>query len=204
MTMISDKDIFKISYGYSVIWLTLLYLIGAYIKKYEILKKWSNLKLLLGFSFCTIFTWLSKLIIEIVYLKVFNQEHQGMFFVRYNSITIILNSIFLLVLFSRIKNIKNKKAKKIIHYLGGLAFSIYIIHLQHILLDKIFKGTFVAYINLSPLMFVIAVISSSVFICVLCLIIDMIRSYIFKKIKIKEFSNYIVNKVSDFILLYNK
>lgn len=200
-TMISDKDIFGISYGYSVIWLTLLYLIGAYIKKYDILKKWSKLKLLLGFSFCAIFTWLSKFIIEIVYLKCFNQVHQGMYFVRYNSITILFEAIFLLVLFSKIKI---KKEKRFIQYIGGLAFSIYIIHLNQFILDSMFKGKFVEYIKLSPFMFVIAVITSSIFICIVCLIIDMLRNYIFKKIKIKEFSNYIVNKINDFILLYNK
>ena len=42
--LIFEKDIFFTNNGYSVIWISILYMIGGYIRKYEIYKKISNLK----------------------------------------------------------------------------------------------------------------------------------------------------------------
>ena len=50
-------------YGYSVLWLALLYLLGAYFKKYGLLPKWRSRHCFLGFVICTVITSVSRSVI---------------------------------------------------------------------------------------------------------------------------------------------
>jgi len=58
-----NRDIGNTVNGYSVLWLSILYLLGAYIKKYDIkVERYS--KTIIGYLLCVLITWGSKLIIE--------------------------------------------------------------------------------------------------------------------------------------------
>lgn len=199
-TMISPKDIFNISYGFSPLWITLLYLIGGCIKKHNLLKKCSNEKLILGFISLATFTWVSKYLIEIFYLNSLGIINDGNFFLKYNSITIIFESIFLLVLFSRIK-IKN--SLKLIQYIASSTFSVYIIHMHPLILEYTIKNRFIGYIAYPFYILIVATISGTLLICIISVILDIIRKLIFKKIKINKFSNYIVEKITK-LTFYNE
>lgn len=199
LTTITPNDIFNINKGYSVIWLMILYLIGGIIKKYNLFKKWSTKKILIGIISCILITWLSKYITEITNLRISNKIIESTYFIEYNSITILFESIFLLVIFSRIKILNGAKYIK---YISSLSFSIYLIHMHPLIIEYLIKNKFIGYIQLPFYTFILAILSSTIFICVLCIFIDMIRNKLFEKIKINQFSDYIVNKINYIIKLY--
>ena len=112
-TMLSS-DLYQTSYGYSAIWLGLLYLVGAYYAKYGISEKikwWMLLLAYLYFSFFS-FIW-SEMKINAEYFNTF---------MTYTSPTMFLSSIFLLLIFSRIK--LKDFAKKIVKFFAPLAFGV--------------------------------------------------------------------------------
>ena len=56
-------DAFRVNAGYSALWLIVLYLFGAYIKKYDLKDKITASKSMLGFFAMIILTFLSKFVI---------------------------------------------------------------------------------------------------------------------------------------------
>lgn len=192
--MISPTDIFGLSGGYSVLWLSLLYLIGGYLKKYNIFKNWSCKKLFYGFLGCLFFTWISKMLIEIVTINIFGYVRGNMLLVSYFSITILCEAIFLLLLFSKIKI---KRCKKFISYLAPLSFSVYIIHTHHLVWEFIMKNRFVFILNYPIYLFPFLVVGSVLIIYAICTLIDIIRNFIFKKLKIKQLSEMIIQKIKE-------
>jgi surface polysaccharide O-acyltransferase-like enzyme len=66
LPVLFSNDMFKISDGYSMYWLSMMYIIGAYIKKYELNSKVKTGISLLGYFIFVIVTWGSKLILDIM------------------------------------------------------------------------------------------------------------------------------------------
>lgn len=193
VTTITPNDIFTINKGYSVIWLSLLYLIGGIIKKYNLFKNWPTKKLIIGFILCILITWLSKYLTEFTTLEISNKIINSIYFIKYNSITILFEAIFLLIIFSRIKILSGAKYIK---YISSLSFSIYLIHMHPLIVEHLIKNKFISYLSFPFYTFIIAILSSVIFICVVCLIIDILRNKLFEKIKVNQFSDYIVSKIS--------
>lgn len=191
--MISPVDIFSLSAGYSVLWLSSLYLIGGYIKKYNILKNWTIKKLLVSFLCCTIFIWTSKIFTEAITIKIFGEIKGNLFLIRYNSIFTLLQSVFLLLIFSRL-NIKRNN--KFIQYLSTSSFSVYLIHTHPLVWQYIIRGRFKYFSDFSNLKLVISIIFVSICIYAICSGIDFIRYKIFEMLKVEKFSKFIISKLN--------
>lgn len=185
-------DVFHLSNGYSLLWISSMYLLGGYLKKYNVLKNWSNKKLFLGFISCSFFALFSKFLIEILTLKVMGYTRGGMFFISYNSFIILLQSIFLVLFFSRI-NIS--KGKKIIEYLVPFSFGVYLFHAHPLIWDYILRNRFTSLAALPIYKYVIYVFAIVIFIYILSTAMDIIRNKIFKILKIKELCQFIEKKM---------
>ena len=84
-------DGFYLNDGYSLIWLMILYLIGAWMKKCDIPSRVKGNNLILGFLISTVFSW---------FMKEFMEEE---IFVNYVSLTILFNAFALVCVFSKAK-----------------------------------------------------------------------------------------------------
>ena len=124
---------------------------------------------------------------------------QSRFLIEYNSITVLLQSIFLLVLFSRVKV---SKRIRYIEYFSKLSFSIYIIHQQHFVVNYFIKDRFADCVSLSPYCFILVILGSVIIICLLAMLVDSFRDKLFKKFKVKEFSIKVVETINKFILKF--
>ena len=89
------NDTFKINGGYSPIWLIILYLFGAYIRKYDLKQKITASKSLLLYFAMIILTLLSKIVIRFITGAVFGQARYDNQFISYISISISLFVPFL-------------------------------------------------------------------------------------------------------------
>lgn len=171
---------FKLSGGYSAWWLIILYIFGGYIKRYDLFQKIKRYVWLILHFTMVILTWLSKLILEIRPVGVFNSN----ILVSYISPTITLSAICLLMFFKDLefKSVTNK----IITFLSPLAFSVYLIH-NHPLINKyMIKDSLSSLANLPAIVLPFAVIGVSLGIFIVCCAIDLIREQLFKVLKIKQ------------------
>lgn len=175
--------------GYSVLWLAILYAVGAYIAKYDPLRNWSCRKCLLGYIICVILTSLSKILLGYANIR-------PMLLVSYTSPTIVFSAIFLVHLFSRLHI--GKRTKKIVSFLAPMAFGVYLIHCHPYMFVNL-KDRF-AWISEQPIYFGILLVFAWAFaIFAACIFIDWLRLLLFKVCKVKNFAIWLELKLKNLI-----
>lgn len=178
------RDIFVLKDGYSALWMLILYLIGGYIGKYGFWQRKKSSHLAIIYFSCVMLSWLCKFGIEAERMYLHGETRQTQFLVNYTSPTILLAGIVLLLIFSRIK--AGGMAGKLIALFAPLSFSVYLIHFHPLVKYYVLQNRFSWITGLNPLMMVGTLILIVVVIFISCSLFDMIREYIFKKIKLKK------------------
>lgn len=181
-----------VNYGYSFLWLAILYVLGGYFAKYKTLENLSISKSFVGYFICVAATIIIKIFIAIL------PESVSSVFVwpAYNSLPVILMAVFLLSAFSKMK--LSEGFSKVISFVSPLAFGVYLIHCHPYIYELL--GNLFAWIAKEPIYLgVICVLGISLGIFVVCLLLDWIRSLLFKLFKMKEFASWIEKIVSALI-----
>lgn len=188
------RDMFITGDGCSPLWLAMLYVIGAYIRKYEVLKKHKCSKYIWMYFLCIISTWGIKIGVEYVTLKMLGEAKGGNLLISYLSPTILFAALSLLMFFSQIK--VSEKLKGVIVFLSPLAFSVYLIHTAPLIWDNVLCGLFSSYATVNPLILVSLVLATAITIYLVCSLIDIIRVKLFEFLNIKQKSQQIENYIS--------
>jgi surface polysaccharide O-acyltransferase-like enzyme len=186
-------NVVNLNGGYSVLWLAILYLLGAYMAKNKTLRNTKIWVDFLGFIVCVIVTVISRIAMGNLFGRGIN------ILVSYTSPTIVLSAVFLVSMFSKLK--MRTKSIKIISFLSPMAFGVYLIHCHPYVFNYMAdKFVWVASLPLYYALFVVLLIALAIFI--FCIIIDYIRLLIFKVCKINKLSNNIARvftKVTNWI-----
>lgn len=184
-------DVFGTAEGSSVLWLIILYIIGAYIRKFDPLKKLTTGKALIGYLIMTTLSWGLKLAADAMPLLLGDDNEVAMLIsaysdrsIRYISPTMLASAIFLFFMFKRISI--PAIAEKVITILSSMTFSVYIVHAHPLVWRNFIRNQFECYGSLSAYVLVIAVLITAVFIFVGSCAFDLVRKYVFKKLQIKE------------------
>lgn len=170
---------FGLNYGYSAMWIIVLYCIGVLARRIKLFEKRSSVVLVVLYILPCILTF-------ILFLLTAKQK-----FVLYTSPLVFLSALALVVLFSRIK-LKGK----IISKLSPLAFGIYLFQQNPIIWNNIIKDRFTFVINKPIVIGVLYVLLLALAIFVSGLIIEFIRNKIVNLIRIPILSQKIV-RLSD-------
>ncbi len=182
------SDPFKLSFGYSMSWLSFMYILGAYIKKYNIHNIIENKKAIFLIATCFIFNLIWFLFIG----KIIGHGVDGIFN-SYISITTLGIAIGLLLVFGKM-NIKGN-FKNLITVVSPTVFGIYLIH-DHSLVEQFVMNKIFAFIpNLNAILIPIAVILSMLGIFLFGFLIEKIRILIFKILSIRKFSELLESKL---------
>ena len=188
------SDVFHLNGGNSVIWFLIYYLTGAYIGKFRvdyngfkkflycficgvifILASFLYFKILIGEYFFLIGN--KKIEIPIIFVQMFSQS--------LNSLLKITQSITICLFFMQIHY--NKYIAKIICFLGPLAFSIYLIYTNQIILSNFMtKLCFNQPRNISLNSLLSLLFLKSLKVCLISLIIDYLRHLLFTLLRIKK------------------
>ena len=178
-------DVFLLGNGYNILWLSALYLIGAYAKKYGFLKNIKKYKCVFIFLINSILLLICKFL-EANKISV-SWFHYSLF--SYNNLLHLINGIMLLIFFSKLK--LNHIITNFTKFFAPVTFGVYIIHL-HPILWKWLEWRFVSYTQyFHPLM-----IGS---------LVDRIRLFIFAIFKVKKYCVKIENTAQKlFGKLYDK
>lgn len=172
-TSFFGKDVFNYKNGYSFLWLLILYIIGAEIKKYQINKKIKSVYLFSTLFFCIGLTWITKIVL--------NKDY----FLSYISPTIIIIAIDLMILFSNLV-FKSQHIEKAIDFIAPASFGVYIIHLQKYVCDYFLTGRFefIAGLEFWKIPLYILFFAFAIMLC--CLFIEKIRLILFEVFRINK------------------
>jgi surface polysaccharide O-acyltransferase-like enzyme len=183
-------DAFGIKSGYGVIWLSYLYLAGAYIRKSECFKDKSSKKYIFVYLGCISFTFISK-----VLLVAFDRQ-EGVF-MTYYSPTTVLSAIALLAFFLNVKF--SKTLIKIISFVSPLAFGVYLIHMHPTLFEISMMGKFLFLADDSPIIMLISIIGYAIVIFIACILVEYIRKLLFDLLRVKKILVFLEEKCSGFL-----
>ena len=180
-------------YGYSFLWLAILYTLGAYIKKYGVWSLTRNRKYILFYFCCAIITWMVKMIIELITKLLFGKSIEGNVLVSYTSPTIILCSVCLLLFFANFKC--GDKMKKFISFFSPLSFGVYLLHEEPLIRESLINNRFADLLKYSPLIMIFGILISAIGIWLVGSLVDIIRFMIFEALKVRQLCNKIESKL---------
>lgn len=195
------KDSFYFKNGYSMIWLMILYLFGAYFHKYKINCLHSSKKYIALYIVNVLLAFLSKYILEKVTFFIFGSPSLGNTFIHYNSLFIVFSAFGLFLLFVNL-NIKHNLLIKAIKLFSPLTFSVYLIHTHPLVFNNILHNSFVFISKYSIGLMFIFILISAFMIYLICSFIDWMRIQLFTITKVEYKLINIIYKIVKRLSLY--
>lgn len=183
-TITMNTNAFFLNDGFSVLWFFVLYYIGAYISKYKVFKNIKTIILVVFVILSIAFTWTIKLVLEIGTNAIFGVLKYGNIFIGYLSPTLLLTSVFLVLIFSRVN--LHKVSVIVVKFLSPLAFSVYLIHDHPLIREYLFNDKLVWMLDYPSIITCFMIVGVGIVVYLLCSIIDIPREYLFKLFKIKQ------------------
>lgn len=187
---------FFLNFGYSLLWIMLVYILGAIVKKCRIGEKLKTRKAIILIIAGCVITYLYCIYgfeADIMNIKI----TRNMFF-SYTSPTILGISILYLIIFKKI-NFKSI-TKKIVKFAAPSSFAIYIINNHLLVWNHIMNDLFVKISNKDSIKIITTILIFSIVFVMVVLLIDQIRIFIFKVLyldkKLQKFSNFLEGKVN--------
>lgn len=199
LSVFSVEDSFVVKKGYSAIWLLCCYLIGAYIRKYDI-KAERKKALWFGIgNFALIFA--VKVLGDFIE-AVSNIEKVYLFsnaLISYNSFAIMGMSLAIFSLFKQIE-VKAVYWKKIIHCMVPTLLGIYIIHTNKFIwmfIKSSVQRQLDFLMSNGVVVLCLGVVFDAILIFVCCMILEKIRLWIWDKVKINYLLELLTEKIEN-------
>ena len=187
-------DAFTLNNGYSAVWLAVVYLFGAYIKKYDLRRKITALQSLLGYSVSVILAFASKFAIRFLTKKIYGEPRYENIFVSFVSITILLSAIFLLMFCLNIKI--SGWGTKLINVFSPVTLGVYLVHVHPMVFENIIKDAFVPFVHKPVAVMVLGVFAATTVIFALSSIVEWIRILLFRMLRIDKLCESAENKLN--------
>lgn len=198
----SKYDPFILDKGYSVLWLCLLYLLGGYFKKYNIVSKVKKFKAFALFVSMTVVTFLSKYCIETFTTLTTENSTYGKLLVNYVSPTVLLAGVGLFFWASQLKF--PKPLEKVISFFAPASLGVYLIHVCKPVWTGVIKDFSRDFVKYDGIKMLVLIAVSAVAIYLACSLIELLRIRLFKLLRINKLCLIIENmctKVFDKIYL---
>lgn len=187
---ITQSDVFTLKGGYSFVWIAMLYLLGGLIKRLELGKNIKKRTLFAIYVLAALTAWGAKYILELHPITHITSN----FLYNYTSFVMLVCAMVLLQLFAKLE-IKSEMVLKIIRYASPLAFGVYIIHTNCWVWNYWLSGRFSSFAEKTPVGLVLSVLGAALCIYVGCTLMEAIRAYIFKVLKVGERCKKLVWKI---------
>lgn len=178
-SLMIKQDGFRLNDGYSPIWLMIMYLVGAYMKKFNVgakMKKWLALLLYVISSLCSfILCVFSKKLLKIML-------GNDISYLSYTSPFVVLSAIFLFIFFSKLKF--GKKTEKFINYITPAALGVYLIHTHPLVFNKLMKDIAMPLVNHGTAAMIFGSVAMALAVFIICIVIDLLRIQLFRLIRV--------------------
>ncbi len=194
INMVKFSDIFSTYSGYDCFWLCIVYIFGAYIKRFNIFEKTNKLWFLLIYIASACVSFVSYVALNQMKDRPFSSIIPDKVLLQYTSPFVVLCAFSLLIFCSKIQ-LRNKAIKKLVVTLSSLSFGVYIIHLHRLFWIHYLKNAFVSYSEFSPLKLAFMVLITAIAIYLACSIVEWLRVQLFKLFKVEKLSKQIGDKI---------
>ncbi len=181
---VATKDIFQINDGYSVLWLSALYLLGGCIGRFGWFAKTKEWILGLIYGGCVLCSWGAKYLLEVWNNPFLNRFTYSEVLIRYKSPTVLIAAVCLLLLFAQTK--VPKFGRLCINFLAPTAFGVYIIQMHPQVWNRIIVGKFAEFSHAPAGIMVLKLLLTTVILYLGFSLTDMLRHYFFRWLKVKE------------------
>lgn len=172
-----SRDPLKLNEGYSFVWLSIMYFLGGVIGKYRLTERISVKRGVLYLVLCDATAFIAYVVSHFIIKN--NRYEDAIPVLRYDGFFMILNAIFMLAIFEKIRFSENKK--NIIEKIIPFNLGVYVIHVNPIVWDYITKERFVFVTEYNSFLIVIMTILLTLLIYNICIFIEFLRSKIFAK-----------------------
>ncbi len=189
---IFNRDIFSTGWGYSTLWLSFLYLTGAYVKMYGIFNN-NSLIALSVYIGSVLISWGVKLFEEYLAPSAYWSDLASGRVAQYTSPFMFLAGLSLVAVFSNLR--LPKPVSKITAVAAPCTFGVYILHTQVNVWYKIITYKYASFVNFPVYKMILSAIGVALCIFVVLWIVDYIRSVIFKILRIKPLLLKLENKI---------
>ena len=177
----TNADVFRLGGGYSFIWLVILYLIGAWMKKCAIPEKIKALPCVISIVACVILTW----------VPIVSFTTRGTIFLSYISPTVLFMAVFLLIVFSKMHF--GVMGERIIKMFSPAALGVYLLHVQVDFWEFFMKGRFISIAEAPAWQIPFLVLGAAGAIFLFCICVEKIRLALFKVLRVNELAEKMVN-----------
>lgn len=184
-TFTSQQDIFYTGDGYSVFWLTLMYLLGACIKKLDLISCSKSRRYFIVYFFCVLITWSSKILVE--RFPITGLTLNSSFLIHYTSPSVVVSAMSLLFVFGSMNF--SDFARKMIMLISPLSFGVYLLHDHPLVRNYIMTDRFSFLANGSALKMLLFFFGIILAIFTVGCCVDAVRSKLFQLLHIRRFLN---------------
>ncbi|MCM1537354.1 MAG: acyltransferase [bacterium] len=185
------SDIFQVGHGYSLWWLIALYLIGAYIKKYGLPFLKRPLPAIFWYVLCVLAAWGVQLA---------GARSAAAFrwkLLDYTSPAMLFAGVSLLTAFSAFR--LPAPLKRAAALCAPLSFSVYLIHVHPLLWNGWLEGRFAVFAAYPALGMAATVVGAAAGIYVSCTLIDAVRAWLFRVIKVRAGCEWLETRMKGFL-----
>lgn len=175
-------NVFYISGGYNMMWLSVLYVMGAYISKYSCFSSIKARWCFLIYAVAVLLSWFLK----------FHTKNGGVA-VNYTSPTILVESVALLVGFSKLRL---GKMGRVIGFLAPGAFGVFLIHTHPLIWTTFMLNRYESFGAYPAWKMILAVLLAVLCLYFICTAIDLLRHYFFKLIRLKAGIEFLEKKIT--------
>ena len=186
-----SNDIFKLNDGYAVIWLLLLYIEGAVMKKIALGSGFSIAGSVISIVLLYVVTWVWKIYAREINFWIFSISQDSL--VSYTSPTILGVAILFLILFSNIRI--NKHGVSIVRFLAPGAFSVYLLNDNHLFRSLFIENRFSNIASLHYSIIVLDVVLFASLFTMTALVVDKPRQILFRKLSLKDKAYYLLHQI---------
>lgn len=170
-----QNDIFYLNNGFSLVWIIIMYIIGAGIKKFKIGVHKKFLDYILIYFLLSFITVLSRILIDNFTLLMFNKSIGSGLLYTYISPTIFPASIYFFLSFINLKSLNLPKFNNTIVKISKSSLASYIIHVHPLFLKYFITAKFI-YIGKSDfLLQIFYTLFIACIIFILSIFIDFLR-----------------------------
>ena len=175
-----EQDVFDLDHGYSFVWIAIMYLLGAVLKRFGAAEKLRPRVWLLLYAAATVLIWLTSMYLRFMINKGFIAGISSLTFLSYLSPFTVIQAICLVMGFAGIKT--GSRLNRVIAFAAHHAFSVYIIHANEFIWDYIMKTAFTWISGLSFPLRPLSVIGCAAAVFIVCVLIDIPRAWLFSAV----------------------
>ena len=180
-----QKDVFLTDNGYSVLWLSCLYLLGGILRLYGRRER-TPVRWAAVYLGCVLATWMVKLAGDRLWMARIGHPCDKVLLTAYTSPTILLAAAALVLCFAGLRTGPGFGA--FIGKASPLAFSVYLIHAHPLIWDYWLAGRFAFLADRPPVLLALGVFGGAFGIYAVCSLADIPRAWLFRVSHIKSFS----------------